>query len=284
MQRISPPRRQLHLAQILRDLRRQRGWTLDDAVLGLRSTRRPWSRAKLSRIETAEALPAYGDVADLLDAYEADEQIRQMCSQLVRQARSTPWWQPFGDVLGEYVALETEAVKLRSWQPFLIPGLFQTPEYARAVFTAGLSGQAEPKIEHRVRARIARQRLLDCDNPIRFDVVVGEQALRRPVCGRQAMAEQLARLMFMLTWPHVTVRVLEDRVGTHPGFSGPFVLLSLPRDERHVFFETPPNEIITNEVGMVHDYERRFDGLAAKALTPEKSVDFIHRTARELGC
>lgn len=283
MQRISPPLRQRHLAQILRDLRSDRDLTLIDAIAQLRPLGRAWSRTKLSRIETGETLPTPGDLADLLDVYEVGSETRAACEELARQARLKPWWKEYAAVVGEYVAFETEATIERSWQPLLVPGLLQTADYAREIFTAGQHGSSPRLVDLQLKARLARQReLLGCDLPVELHGVIGEQALRRRIGTRDTMFEQLERLAFMASWPNVVLQVLEDSVGAHPGLSGPFVLLSLSGGADYVYFETPPDERVAAKIDTVREYERRFERLAALALTPAESAAVVSDILKEL--
>ncbi|MFI6317347.1 helix-turn-helix domain-containing protein [Nonomuraea sp. NPDC050556] len=283
MQRLSPPLRQRHLAQLLRDMRADRDLTLIDAVARLRPMGRAWSRTKLSRIETGETLPTPGDLADLLDVYEVSSETRTACNDLARQARMKPWWKEYDAVIGEYIALETEATIERSWQPLLVPGLLQTAAYAREIFAVGRHGSSTRLIELQVKARLARQdALLNCDLPVQLHALLGEQALHRRIGTHDIMREQLERLTLISNRPNLTLQVLEETVGAHPGLSGSFVLLSLPGGADYVYFETPLDERVADRIDTVREYERRFDHLAALALTPEKSAALISDILKEL--
>lgn len=283
MQRISPPLRQRYLAQILRDLRSDRAQRLSDVVDRLRPLGRSWSRTKLSRIETGESLPTPGDLADLLEVYEASDDVATTCRELARQARLTPWWREFDAVVGEYVALETEATIECSWQPLLIPGLLQTAAYAKEIFAAGRHSSTPHLVDLQLKARLARQRqLLGCEAPVRLHVIVGEQALRRRIGTAEVMREQLDRLAFIASWPNVTFQVLEESVGAHPGLGGPFVLLSLPGGADYVFFETPPSEQVVDKIETVREFHGRFELLAGLALTPQQSAAFVSEIVKEL--
>ncbi|MGI5286675.1 helix-turn-helix domain-containing protein [Nonomuraea polychroma] len=279
--RISPPLRQRRLGRILRDLR-----TREQITLAQTGRRLGWSTAKVGRIEAGQTRPSPEDVSASLELFRAPAELRRTCMTLAAQAAARPWWAPYKSVLGEYVALETEAALVRSWQPQLVEGLLQTEAYARALVLADLPGVGQAEVNLRVRARMARQQLLVGEDPLSLSVVLAEDALRVPVGGARVMAAQVARLVDAAQWPTVTVRVLPRRVGAHPGMSGAFVLLSLPHDPVSVFVEGAPQEIITDQAALVRDYERRFDRLAASALSAEDSLEILGQIARELdtGC
>jgi transcriptional regulator with XRE-family HTH domain len=274
--RISPPLRQRRLGRILRELRIAERLTLDQTGRHL-----GWSRAKVGRIEAGQSRPSVEDVAASLDLFGAPAEVRRTCLALAAQAWARPWWAPYRSVLGEYVALETEAVLVRSWQPCFVEGLLQTEAYFRALLAADLPGAGAAEVELRVEARMARQQLLAGEDPVALSVVLAEDALRVPVGGARVMAAQIAHLADAARWPNVTLRLLPRRVGAHPGMSGAFVLLSLPHDPAAVFVEGAPQEIVCEQAALVRDHERRFDRLSASALTAEDSLEILGQIARE---
>lgn len=275
--RISPPLRRRRLGLILRELRAQEKLTLAEA-----GRRLGWSTAKAGKIETGATRPSPEDVWAALELYGASEELREQCMLLAGQAAARPWWTPYRSVLGEYVAWETEAALIRSWQPQLVEGLLQTAEYARAVVLAARPDAKPIEVDLRVRARMARQALLTGLDPLSLVVVLQEDALRAPVGGAAVMKAQVAHLQEAAGWPTVTIRVLPRWVGAHPGMAGAFVLLSLPGDPVSLFVEGAPEEIITSKDAVVREHERRFDHLAASSLGPEETLEFLGRIAREL--
>ena len=97
------------------------------------------------------------DVADLLTLYGmADGEERDRLLKLARSANNPGWWHRYGDVMPSwfhsYLGLEVAATLIRTYEVQFVPGLLQTPEYARAVVQLGHSGRC------RCRARPAGQR------------------------------------------------------------------------------------------------------------------------------
>jgi transcriptional regulator with XRE-family HTH domain len=274
--RISPPLRLRRLGRILRDLRIEERLTLAET-----GQRLGWSTAKTARIEAGQTRPSPGDVEAALELFGAPSGLRLECMTLANQAAARPWWAPYKRVLGEYVALETEAALIRSWQPMLVEGLLQTEAYARALVMADLPHAPQPEVDLRVRARMARQHLLLGDDPLALIALLSEDALRIPVGGPSVMKQQLAHLEHVAQRPNITVRILPRRVGAHPGMSGAWVLLSLPGDPVSVFVEGAPDEIITDRVNLVRDYEQRFERLLAATLSVDESLVTLGRITRE---
>ena len=61
----------------------------------------------------------------------------------------------------DWLNAEREATTLRIWQPFLVPGILQTADYARALFLGGLLNPTEDAIDQLVAARLARLSIFD---------------------------------------------------------------------------------------------------------------------------
>jgi hypothetical protein len=101
----------------------------------------------------------------------------------------------------------------------VIPGLLQTEEYARAVLSTQI-GASEEEISDAVAGRIARQRILDRDNPPELWSIIDEGILRRPVGSRQIMREQLKHLAEMARRSRILVRVIPLSAGAHQGLNG----------------------------------------------------------------
>src|ERR687887_250981 len=119
-------------AQLCR-LREGAGITRGDAGYAIRGSESKISRLELGRVGFKER-----DIADLLTLYgidQADE--RESFLTLARQANARGWWHQYGDLLPSwfetYLGLEQSAALIRGYEPQFIPGLLQTPEYARAV-------------------------------------------------------------------------------------------------------------------------------------------------------
>ena len=97
----------------------------------------------------------------------------------------------------DWVDAQGRATVLRGWEPLLVPGLLQTPEYARALFRAWRTDDDEDKAEQLVTARIDRQRIFDRPKPPSFWAVLDEGVLRRRIGGAKVMADQLVHLAEM---------------------------------------------------------------------------------------
>jgi transcriptional regulator with XRE-family HTH domain len=268
------------LAQELRRLREAADLTIDQVAEALEC-----SRSKISRIENAQVKAAPRDVRDMLSIYRVSGQKQDDLVQLAREARQESWWRLFSDLPITYAAFEAEAASICMFAALVLPGLFQTRDYARAVFRA-LKVELQPaEIEHRVDFRMARQSVLNQAQPPNLLVLIDEAALRRPVGGRGVMDEQLRHLIECAQLPNVSLRIIPFEAGEHAGMDGGFSILIFPdpADPDTVYLENPlDDDQYTDETEKVRQYHLTFGHLRDVALSPESSLEFLVNLAKEL--
>ncbi len=210
------------LGRRLQDLRERAGLSYEQAGRALDVT-----HATIRRMERAEVGLKLPYVEKLLMTYgiTAPEEIGGFLA-LAREANRPGWWHSFRDVLPDwfsaFVSLEGEASIIRAYEPHYVPGLLQTPAYARAVLRAGLPSAPQEEIERLVDLRAERQALLDRDAAPLLWVVMDETVLRRPIGGREVMHEQIGALMDATERPNVRLQVMPFAAGPHPAMYGPF--------------------------------------------------------------
>ncbi|MEU0569116.1 helix-turn-helix transcriptional regulator [Nonomuraea sp. NPDC005983] len=216
----------------LRRLRESRGITREAAGYVIRG-----SHSKITRLELGRTGFKPRDVADLLTLYGVDEAERAAVLLLAEQANAHGWWQNYRDVIPDwfepYLGLEQDAALIRTYEIQYVPGLLQTPEYARAVIAQGHEGAPAEQIERRVAVRMHRQQILTSPAPHRLWVVMDEAALRRQVGGGATMRAQLEHLHQMAALPHVTLQVLPFGSGGDVGGVGPVTILRFSEADLH---------------------------------------------------
>ncbi len=128
-----------------------------------------------------------------------------------------------------YVAeLEKEACKIHEWELRTVPGLLQTPEYARALMRAVRPRDSDEKIENSVNLRMNRQEIFSRDDPPMAWFVLDESILHRPLGGSYVMRNQLMKLEKMAEQTNVVVQVMPFNATEHPGAEGPLRILEFP--------------------------------------------------------
>ncbi|HWG15315.1 MAG TPA: helix-turn-helix transcriptional regulator [Streptosporangiaceae bacterium] len=264
----------------LRRLRQAAGVTRDSAGHAIRS-----SGSKISRLELGRTGFKQRDVSDLLTLYGVgDDAERSVLLGLARQANTAGWWHAYADVLPAwfepYLGLEQAASIIRSYEVRFIPGLLQTPEYARAVARL-LDGVSEAGADQRVELRMQRQQLLHRPNPPHLWVVIDETALRRPIGGRAVMLEQVDQLIRMSRMGNVTVQVMPFSVGGHAAAGGQMAMLRFPEEllPDVVYQEQIDSAVYLNKPADTVQYWNILNRVATEALPPDASVQKLRRLA-----
>ncbi|MFC4060889.1 helix-turn-helix domain-containing protein [Planomonospora corallina] len=274
---ISPTARRRRLGIELRRLREAAGLNGTEVAAAL-----GWSGTKVSRIETGRVSVHHGDVGDLLDHYKVtDDALRRELIALARESRQKGWWHRHRDTMkagfDSYIGLEADAAVIRTYEAQVIPGLLQTEAYARAVIEATATRPSAGHVEKKIDIRLARQRLLTADDPVRLHAVLDEAVLVREAGGPETMREQLVSLLQRSELPNVTIQVLPFRGGAHPAMDGPFIILEFPDpvDPDLVYLEQATSGLILEDGDELAKYTQMFEKLTNRALTAEESVTLI---------
>jgi len=272
------------LGAALRDLRERAGMDQSQAAARLGS-----ALSKMTRIELGRGKSAVSerDLVDLLDLYGVtDPEDRKGLLELRRLASSPGWWEqsdierslPVG--LGPYLGLEADAREVKVWEIAYVPGLLQTPAYARAVLSAWSKGdRTDDEVERLAKIRETRQRRLDSPN-FELWAIVDESALLRPVGGPEVMQEQIAHLLRASSLAAVTVQIMPLAKGAHGGMRGSFTLLEFePGDPTVAYVDSMAGNVLLEKHAQVRPYVQSFDRLMASAHDPQESAALLARLA-----
>ncbi|MFF7331509.1 helix-turn-helix domain-containing protein [Streptomyces sp. NPDC090306] len=275
-----PAVRRRKLGAELRTLRVQAGLTSGGAA-----ARVGWHQSKVSRIETGASGVKPPDVEALLDAYEVDDQQLRRVLMILAGAEDAlgrdHWWHAYRGVLPptyrDFISLESQASGMRTLETLVVPGLLQTPEYARAVTRAAMEEADEAQLDTLVKVRLARQVVLSPDRPFELSAVLDEAVLRREVGGPDVMTRQLRRLTAAARLPQVRLQVLPFRAGAHIGITGPFVIFSFSStsDLDVVVLDHLTSSLHLERKEDLQAYSEAFTTLQVHALSPEESLDYI---------
>jgi transcriptional regulator with XRE-family HTH domain len=219
----SPTVLRMILGRQLQALREKADLSYDQAAEAIYS-----SSYTIRRMERAEGGLKPLTVKSLLMAYGITD-VREIDAflALARDASRPGWWHSYNDVLPAWfrtlIGLEEAASLIRGYDPQSIPGLLQTPDYARASVATGFPDATDEETARRVELRLARQHILKRPDPPRLWLVIDETALRRPsaTTGPEVMRAQLSALIEAAQRPNVTLQVLPFAAGLHPAMYGP---------------------------------------------------------------
>lgn len=268
-----PDPSQRRLSALMRKLRRDAGlstYTLA-GVLG-------WTQSRVSRIETGRAQATADDVDAWADATNASEADRDQMAGLAYGAWThiRSWHSSHRQGLAarqrEMGEFERAATAVRHFQPAVIPGLLQSPAYARHVITMGdVTGRGD--VDEAVAARMRRQDVLREDR-CRFEYILAEGALRWRPGPADLMAEQREHLLAAAALDAVTLMVIPFDQEARTVYEHGFALFDIP-DAPTVLIEQYGGERFIAEPRELAVYERVFGVLRDSALTGDAAVDFI---------
>ncbi|WP_433466125.1 helix-turn-helix domain-containing protein [Spirillospora sp. CA-128828] len=263
-----PPDPQLNLwatiAFFLRFHRLQHGQTGDTVARWLNR-----SRSSISRLESGESQLKESEAAVLDAKWNTGGQFAILL-WFARLGHDPNWNK-------NYLAFEERSSEMRTYDGQLIPALFQTPEYARALLLAG-----RPKnLEKTVEARMARQTILHRPDPPEVWVLLAETVLGPHVGGPSVMREQIAHLVRLSQLPNVILRIVPNNAGANEGLDGPFKVLKVKEGE--IGYLVAPNggrlELDAEEVAGLRN---RFDRIGAMALPVELSRALLEDTMEHM--
>ena len=273
----SPTVRRRELGAHLRALRVARGLTVEQVAGELLC-----STSKISRMETGHRGATARDVRDLCNLYEVDDQLeRARLTNLAAEGKQRGWWQAYElDYFDTYVGLEEAATGTRQYQSTVVPGLLQTPEYARAV--AEVLDVTPERVDELVEVKMRRQTLLARKPEAPLSVILDEAVLHRVVGGAIAMQAQLNHLINVTKFHNVTIQVISYGAGAHPAMESTFAILSLEEPVPSiVYVEGLVGFIYLDRPQDIARYEQVFDRLRDVALSPQESIKLIAKVSMD---
>ncbi|MFH8519442.1 Scr1 family TA system antitoxin-like transcriptional regulator [Streptomyces gelaticus] len=253
----------------MRRLREDRGWSQED-LAGMLA----YSSQHISAVETGRKPPtlpfsckidlAFG-TAGTADSFEREW----------RDMR-------FGVLLEgfpEYVGYEGRAVEIRLFQIGIVPGLLQTPEYARALADGDVwRGSITPEqADERVSFLAQRQEMLARARPPMMLVVMDESCIRRPIGGPEVMNSQIRKLVEFAALPNTVLQVAPFGIGERRPFNLPVNLLTLPDRSMVAYAESHAQGHVDRESTSVLPLLTAYHQLQAEALSQAASVAMIEQ-------
>jgi transcriptional regulator with XRE-family HTH domain len=281
---VGPTATRMVLGAMLRRLRESQGISRERAGEAIRA-----SQSKISRLELGRTGFKLRDVVDLFTLYGVtDESERGMLLGLARQANAPGWWHDYSDVVPAwfepYLGLEQAAGLIRTYEVQFVPGLLQTPEYARAVIELGHGHAPAAEAERRLELRMRRQEILRRPHPPHLWVVIDEAALRRPIGGAAVMYAQLQHLIDLCEVPHITIQLMPFRSAGHAAAGGPITLLRLPEPQLSdvVYLEQLTSALYPDRRDDIDYYRDILNRLATQADPPAATPATLRQILSEL--
>lgn len=237
------------------------------------------SEAKIRHVEGGRNAPSKADLTVMMGLYGVPNDVHAALEEMRREAGQRGWWAQYRlpSWLQNYVGVEADAHRVRAFALELVPGLAQTPEYARAVHVLGAHMTQPAEVDRWVNARMKRQaRLTAADNPLELHAVISEAALAR-FRGTEFAADQYRHLVTLGARDNVTMQVLPFSTKLHPSMSGSFVTLAFDEgvSEPIAYLEYALGGTLVDDLPAVARLDAMFDRLSEAALSAEDSARYI---------
>ncbi|MET9090684.1 helix-turn-helix transcriptional regulator [Streptomyces cyaneofuscatus] len=179
----------------------------------------------------------------------------------------------------EYVGYEGRAVEIRLFDVGLIPGLLQTPDYARAVAYGSVERGSitYEQADERVAFLEQRQAALVRSQPPMMFVVMDESCLHQAVGGPEVMNAQLRRLEEMAARPNWIIQVAPFSLGERRAFYLPVNLLTMVDRSIVAYAESQAQGYVERETSVVAPMFTTYHQLQGEALSKAASVAKISK-------
>jgi transcriptional regulator with XRE-family HTH domain len=266
------------LGQRLRELRRQAHLSGKELAESL-----SWQPSKVSKIENGKQTPTDDDIKSWTRVSGAEHETEALLASLHTLEVQHAEWQRVlkAGMVGHQLELSEQDAKTklyRSFEPAVVPGLLQTPEYARALFSRAITVHKVPNdVNDAVAKRMQRQEMLyRTDKAFRF--IITEGTLRNRVCSVDILLGQLDRLVSLTSLRNVRLGVI--------GYETQYVV-----DPRHGFMlynadlvrvETYSAELNLRQPHEIELYIATFEKLAAVASYGGVARAIINRAIDDL--
>ncbi|MFC7330031.1 helix-turn-helix domain-containing protein [Marinactinospora rubrisoli] len=242
-----------------------------------------WSPSKISKLEHGRQTAVGGDVQAWTRACGAAEVADELLVQLrTLETHYTSWRRQLATGTQArqraFHELEKRSRAVRNFESACVPGLLQTPDYARHILRRTVELHGTPNdVEEGVRARLRRQRLL-AEPHRRFEFLLWEPALRLLICPAETMAGQLDRIAGLIGAGHVRIGIVPTNIEVTAVPTHGFWLF----DDELVLVETIGAELRLADADAITPYRRVFTELGRVAAHGHAARRVLARIRREL--
>lgn len=273
---FNPPLLRRRIGSELRQLRESKGITGEELANLME-----WDRTKVYRIERGQQKIRPKEIRELLGHLNVtDVDAIERFTTMAQESRKRGWWAAYGPLpklYDTYVGLEGNASEIRCWEPYVINGLLQTEDYARAIISAPTPRLSELDVERQVKVRLERQ---ERTKAVPLWVVLDESVLHRMIGGPDILRTQLEHLIKMAKDPRITLQVLPFDEGGHGAGRGSITVMIL-EDGPVVYTDTPAGQIYPDG-DHATACNLAIEQLHAKALSPNRTTRLIKSTLSKM--
>ncbi|MFL1377395.1 MULTISPECIES: helix-turn-helix domain-containing protein [unclassified Nocardiopsis] len=266
-----PPTAWIEFGKLLRSIRTEAKLSQDE--LGKRIDR---GRSTVSGYETGHRVPDVADVRAMDDALAAHGSLLRAREAAERTSRSPLWYQ-------QVTEAEKHAVGIEMFHSALVPGRFQTPDYARSVLKDCRPGDAPANIDRLVKIRISMLPRLLSQNRPHIVVVLTEYVIRHSIGSPRIHGEQLDHLLKLQDEGTVQLLIVPSGTQNRAGVAtGPFRIISFDDRLPLAYAEHASGGVIIDQRDEVRRLSAIFREQMSWSLTPTASVDLVKHVRGEL--
>ena len=252
-----------HLGLEIRRLRGRAGSTQRQVAAAM-----DWSPSKISRIESGSVAVSTVDLRALLGRFGADSRTVTELVALARESRPSP-------AHDDYARQEASATAIRQYATTLVPDLFQTDEYTRAV-TVDVRLEEGADVDLAVRTRRQRRGLLDRPDPPALFLILDEAVLHRPVGGPGTLTRQVRHLVEIGRRPNLSIQIVPWARGGYSGLLGSFALMDFASDPSRLYLDVQGRPLARDDARETSRFHDRFQQLEHKFATdPEHLAEAV---------
>ncbi|MFF0339683.1 helix-turn-helix domain-containing protein [Kribbella sp. NPDC004875] len=262
----------------LRNLRKDAGLTGRELAAAT-----GWHFTRISKLEHGTQAPTDQDIRIWCQMCGAEDQaadliaqaraIESMYVEFRRRARSG-----VKQLMLAFQQTYERAEQFRIYEHSVIPGLFQTADYVRAMLSFWARFlNTDSDIDEAVAARLQRQSII-YESKRRFAVILEENALRTWFGNADTMAGQLDRLLTVMTLPNVALGIVPAMIEREAVSTTGFWIF----DDKLVALETPSASIEVTQPQEIALYENMFNMLRRSALYGPEARALVVRVQRQL--
>ncbi|MCW8376965.1 helix-turn-helix domain-containing protein [Streptomyces justiciae] len=280
--RSNPTARQIRLGSELRKLREAAGLKSREVAAFLNT-----APGQMSQVEAGIAAVSAERIRRLAAHYACTDEAFVDALASMAGDRTRGWWEEYRGVLPpaflDTAEAEHHATFLREVVTAYIPGLLQTADYARAVFTYTRPELPENEVALRVDHRMRRRAVIERDTPVPYESITHEFTLRVHVADRQVSRAQLRFILDTIEAGQVTVRVIPVEREGFAGAGASMMYLGGPVPQLDTGQrDAPTGTAFIDAQPQLAQLRKLFHRVQEAALDPTASRDFIHRMAKEL--
>ena len=243
-------------------MRNQRGWTQEETAAHMLV-----STSTIANIESGYRPPTPAQAIKADEVFGTPETFQRH----ERRMRGIP----FSAGFRPFHPYEAEARVLRMFEHSLVPGLFQTEDYAREIL--GIRPEAtEQDVKDQVEARMSRQAILFREDPPppRVWAVLDEHVLNRDIGNPAVMLGQVEHIAELARMPRINIQVIPAG-RLHPGLRGAFVIAETEQPPAIVYLENASEGQTVEDPDMAASMTLVFDALRMEALTGSASLELF---------